>query len=311
MGITHFDEAPARSYELGHLKGRWSLLGEAAGSRTVGLRRIQVPAGGWSTPVHDHGRSEEIFYVLAGEGLLWHHDATATIRPADCIVLHPRRGGHSLHAVSDLDVLAFGSRAYDESPRFQRLGMSLVGNRFVKGEPSAIEGTPAQFVWESEAGPPAVPDQPGERPEYVVNLDDAEHFRWGEGSFGSLRTNLGAAIGSAGTGIKHIRIDPGKLGAPLHCHTLEEELFVILDGEGLLLLDQEETPVRRGHVVSRPAGSGVSHTFRAGEAGLELLAYGTREPGDICYYPASNKVSFRGIGLIARLEQLEYWDGEE
>jgi len=31
----------------------------------------------------------------------------------------------------------------------------------------------------------------------------------------------------------------------------------------------------------------------------------------VCYYPRSNKIAFRGVGLTARLEKLEYWDGEE
>ena len=30
----------------------------------------------------------------------------------------------------------------------------------------------------------------------------------------------------------------------------------------------------------------------------------------MCYYPRSNKVFFRGLGLIARLEALDYFDGE-
>ena len=54
-----------------------------------------------------------------------------------------------------------------------------------------------------------------------------------------------------------------------------------------------------------------AHTFRAGENGLTLLAYGTREPGDVCFYPRSNKLSFRGVGVIGRIEQLDYWDGED
>ena len=43
---------------------------------------------------------------------------------------------------------------------------------------------------------------------------------------------------------------------------------------------------------------------------MRLLVYGTREPNDICYYPRSKKVYFRGIGLMTRLEQLDYMDGE-
>lgn len=36
----------------------------------------------------------------------------------------------------------------------------------------------------------------------------------------------------------------------------------------------------------------------------------TREPNDVCYYPRSNKINWRGLGLIARLEPLGYFDGE-
>ena len=61
---------------------------------------------------------------------------------------------------------------------------------------------------------------------------------------------------------------------------------------------------------SRPAGTGISHGLRAGEPGLTFLAYGTRRPDDVCYYPRSNKIYFRGLGLIARLEDLDYDDGE-
>jgi hypothetical protein len=31
----------------------------------------------------------------------------------------------------------------------------------------------------------------------------------------------------------------------------------------------------------------------------------------MCYYPRSNKISFRGLGVIGRLERLNYWDEEE
>jgi uncharacterized cupin superfamily protein len=101
-----------------------------------------------------------------------------------------------------------------------------------------------------------------------------------------------------------------KESSPQHCHSLEEEIFVVLAGGGTLVLGDEEIPVRAGNVVARPAGTGVAHLFRAGDEGLSLLAYGTREPGDVCYYPRSNKIAFRGLGVIARLEKLDYWDGE-
>jgi uncharacterized cupin superfamily protein len=63
-------------------------------------------------------------------------------------------------------------------------------------------------------------------------------------------------------------------------------------------------------VISRPASSGIAHGFRAGPDGMTFLAYGTRKANDVCYYPRSNKIYFRGLGLIARLEDLDYDDGE-
>jgi hypothetical protein len=48
--------------------------------------------------------------------------------------------------------------------------------------------------------------------------------------------------------------------------------------------------------------------FRGGDEGMTFLAYGTRRPKDVCYYPRSNKIFWRGV--IARLEPLDYEGGE-
>ena len=64
-------------------------------------------------------------------------------------------------------------------------------------------------------------------------------------------------------------------------------------------------------MISRPAGDRGRARVPSRRAGLTYLAYGTREPGDVCYYPRSDKIAFRGIGVIARLERLDYWDGED
>src|SRR5262249_1722955 len=150
---------PSREFDLGHLRGRWTFLGEAAGAVGVGVRRIQVPVGAWSTPAHEHGREEEIFYVLSGSGLSWQGGGAAGIRCGDCIVYRPRRGAHSIHAPEEpIDVLAFGPREHDEAVRFPRLGLSLVGNRAVESIPGSFKGAPIQFARESGVGAPSVPE---------------------------------------------------------------------------------------------------------------------------------------------------------
>jgi uncharacterized cupin superfamily protein len=310
VGIAHWDEATRRSRAIGHLQGTWWFLGEAAGCVGVGVRRIEVQAGGWSTPAHEHGREEEIFFVLAGRGLSWQDGETYEIGEGDCIVYRAREVAHTLHALEDLDVLAFGPRTEDESVAFPRLGMSYVGSRLVESMPSVTEGFPTKFVREADLGPPELPD-PSPRPATIINVADVEPKTEDRPRIARTRRNLGRAAGSVTTGLQHVTVAPGKWSAPQHCHSAEEEIFVVLDGEGVLLLGEEETPVAPGHVIARPPATGVAHAFRAGEVGLVYLAYGTREPNDICWYPRSRKIAWGGVGVIARVEPLDYWDGED
>jgi uncharacterized cupin superfamily protein len=312
VGISHFDQAPAREYDLGHLRSRWTLLGEAAGSVNLGLRRIQITPGGWSTPAHDHGRQEEIFFVRGGTGISWHRGRTATVGPGDCVVYLPGKGPHSLHALDQgLDVLAFGSRDRDEALSLPRLDASLVGRRAVASSPGSVDGVPIQFAREAQLGGPELPPEPGPRPSTIVSLAEVPADSVQRQRVVRTRRNLGRAAGSLATGLQHVEVAPGKEATPPHCHSLEEEIFVVLAGSGVLVLGAEEAAVGAGSVVARPAGTGVAHLFRAGGEGLTLLAYGNRDPGDICYYPRSNKIAFRGVGVMARLERLEYWDGED
>ena len=55
------------------------------------------------------------------------------------------------------------------------------------------------------------------------------------------------------------------------------------------------------------SSTGVAHAFRGP---LTLLTYGPNEHNEICYYPRSNKIGFFGVGVIGRIEKLDYWDGE-
>jgi uncharacterized cupin superfamily protein len=311
VGIAHWDEARRRERQIGHLNATWTFLGEAAGCVEVGVRRIELPPGGWSTPAHEHGREEEIFYVLAGRGLSWQDGETFEIAAGDCVVYRAAEVAHTMHALEALAVLAFGPRHYDENVGFPRLGLSLVGGRAVESLEGIVEGFPIQFVREADVGPPELPEEPSPRPPTIVNLVDVEPETVERSRVARTRRNLGRAAGSVQTGLQHVEVAPGKLSAPQHCHSAEEEIFVFLEGEGALLLGDQETAVRPGHVVSRPPGTSVAHAFRGGQAGLTYLAYGTRESNDICWYPHSNKISWRGVGVIGRVESLDYWDAED
>jgi uncharacterized cupin superfamily protein len=151
------------------------------------------------------------------------------------------------------------------------------------------------------------PEPEPERPATIVNVADVEPDVFGE----CRRRYVADAAGSRWTGLTHIECGPGTTSGPPHCHSAEEEIFVVLDGNGAFeIWPDEKHQVRAGSVVAMPPGTGVAHTFRGGDPGLTFVAWGTREPNDICWYPRSRKMLWRGVGVIGRIEQLDYWDGE-
>lgn len=316
--ISHWDDVPTVRRERGHIGGDWqSLTGQR--SEWVGVQRVQVDPGKWSTPLHLEGSEEEIFYVLAGAGVSVQGDGSAeeayAVRAGDCLVHLALEHAHTLQAGPEgLDVLAFGERHYAANTLLPRAGVSWLGPTWV------LEGAPDDHPWKREAaaGPPEVGEL-AERPSRIVNADDVEpDVREGTTVARAVR-DLARAAGSIKTGLRLFEVRPRMLINPPHCHSAEEEIFVVLDGDGTVELwphlrlggEHEQHAVRRGHVIARPAGTGRAHTFRAGDAGLTVLAYGTRDPRDVTYYPRSGKVNIRGIGFIGRLEVLDYWDGED
>jgi uncharacterized cupin superfamily protein len=289
-------------FAIGHIKGIWRDLGREAGSRDVGLRRIEVAAGHFSTPAHDHGADEEIFFVLGGEGLLWQDGETYAVGAGDCIVHRAKRGVHTLRGGEQgLDVLVFGQRRDPAFTALPRAGIAWSFPRWVE----LAEGD-SPFAREAAAGPPECPPPKAERPRNVVATADVEAILDGRAR------RLGAAGGAIATGLNHVVLPPNGHGAPAHCHSHEEELFVVLEGSGVLELwprgggEFERHELARGHVISRPPATGVAHALHAGPEGLTYLAYGTREPGDMCFYPQSGRVSLRGLGIALRSPEIEH-----
>jgi len=315
--IAHWDDVTVVRRSEGHICGDWQYL-TGDESVTVGARRLRIPAGSWSTPLHLEGSEEEIFFVLDGTGVslqqVGGEEQAFAVGPGDCLVHLALVHAHTLQAGPDgLEVLTFGQRHYARNTLLPRAGVSWLGPTWV------LQGAPEDHPYKREAavGPPEVGELAA-RPSHIVNVEDVERATRDGATVARTVRDLGRAAGSFATGLRLFDAAPGKLHAPPHCHTAEEEIFVVLEGDGTLELwpgrpvdGPEEHPVRRGSVVARPAGTGVAHAFRGGPGGLSLLAYGTRDPRDVAYYPRSGKVSLRGVGVVGRLDVLDYWDGED
>ena len=284
------DEIEERDIAEGDIAFRRRRLGSAAGAQRIGASLYLVAPGARQMPVHVHGDEEEIFFVLAGGGLGYETGEAYEVGPGDAVVHRPNARPHTfLAGDAGLELIAFGSGSDTSITFLPRARVMWCGPRWVPLD------APHPFRAEGLAGPLERPelDPNRPRPAHVVSLDDV-----GTGPFpGAEVRALGHAAGATQAGLNHVTLGPGATGAPPHCHTLEEELFVVLEGTGTVTVGDEDHPVRPGDVVARPPSTAICHQLRAGPDGLTYLAYGTREAGDAVYYPELAKVRIRGLGV--------------
>ena len=109
---------------------------------------------------------------------------------------------------------------------------------------------------------------------------------------------------------------PGRLVCPPHCHSAEEELFVVL-GEGTLslaascLLGDDQLPVQPGQRRLPPGRHRRRSQLprRPGRTHPARLRH-PRAERRLLLPALEQDLLVRGVGVIGRLERLDYWDGE-
>jgi uncharacterized cupin superfamily protein len=306
VAVAHWDEVETFRSAKGEMDGTWQRLGDAAGSQSVGVNRVRIAPGKLPTPPHSHGASEELYFVLEGWGLAWQDGQVHEVRPLDCVIHRADAMEHTFIAGPDgLELLVFGTRHSTEIGWLPRSRAIRIGWPWAEGR----DDDP----WDIEAaGPPLEVGDPAPRPANIRNVDELELQTHRYQSFVYFTPDETTKL--AGLGWE--KLPAGHRGSVPHCHSAEEEVFVILGGTALLELWSpqgevtETTELRAGHIVVREPGSRVSHSFRAGADGVEMLVYGTRDPNDVAWFPRSQKIHWRGLGVIGRIETLEYMDGE-
>ena len=241
--------------------------------RTSGVNRVRVAAGMLPTPPHSHGASEEIFYVLAGSGLAWQDGQVHEVRPGDCVIHQADHHEHTFVAGPDgLDYLVFGTRHPTEIGWLPRSRAIRIGWPWVEGR----DDDP----WDIEAaGPPLEVGTPAPRPENIVNIDEVELEHWGDkGVTAPLATRDRSDL----AGFHWERLNPGKTGAVPHCHSAEEEIFVILEGTATLHLWPSPLRAERGGGTRAARGAaGPRRRPAPGQRGLALVPGRRRGRDDV------------------------------
>jgi uncharacterized cupin superfamily protein len=127
----------------------------------------------------------------------------------------------------------------------------------------------------------------------IANLDELEfNDIEDDGYFTSKRALFSDAIGARKLGYNLTVLPPGKAQCPFHNHHGEEEMFLILEGEGVLRFGSEQYPVRPHDVIACPTGGPeVAHQIiNTGSVPLRYLAVSSVVEIETCQYPDSDKI---------------------
>ena len=154
-----------------------------------------------------------------------------------------------------------------------------------------------------------------------VNLSEVEFTDIEEnGFYTSKRAQFSAAIGARKLGYNLTELPPGCAQCPFHSHRVEEEMFLILEGEGELRFGDQKYRIGKHDVIACPTGGPATahQIINTGSTTLRYLSLSTLADVEVCEYPDSNKVGvFAGGPNAPRLRKLvrsesevDYYDRE-
>lgn len=155
----------------------------------------------------------------------------------------------------------------------------------------------------------------------IANLDEVEFDDVEDnGIYTSRRARFSRGIGARRLGYNLTELPPGKVQCPFHSHHGEEEMFLILEGEGELRFGDARYPIRRHDVIACPTGGPeVAHQIiNTGTTTMRYLALSNLVEIESCEYPDSGKISIvtggpgePGVyGMFRKEATVDYYDRE-
>ena len=147
-----------------------------------------------------------------------------------------------------------------------------------------------------------------------INVDEA-HWQDHTGDkapYGCFVSDLDFEIGAEKLGFRVVRLPAGNTFCPVHWHTAEEELFIVLSGEPSLVTPRGNWRLRAGDYVAFPTRfSGAHKLINESDADCEVIMVANNDRRDVCSYPDSQKVLVEARDLMVRDNpELDYYDGE-
>ena len=159
----------------------------------------------------------------------------------------------------------------------------------------------------------------------LINLKDLVYQEQKHGDdFEADVAKIANHIGAKKLGYQMVILPPGKRAWPYHAHLVNEEMFFILEGSGLLRYKGELTRIVTGDIISIPAGEENAHEIiNNSDQDIKYLAVSTMEEPEVCFYPDSHKFGViagaapgrpdgNQLEFFGRMDDcVDYWDGED
>ena len=314
---VNWDDVPVRQVTVGPIEGAWRDLGTAAGTRLLGLRRVQIPARqALHAGAHAQRRGRAVLRPrrlraeLAGRRHLRGRRRRLPRAPRRGAGPHPRRRPRR-----------------PRRPRLRRahrLGGLLPAARQGRRGSAAAGSRPARpphpFKQEAAVGELEMPAEPSRAA--GDHREPRRRARAGRSSAASSRPRAARSAPRPAPSARRCGTSPSPPASWACRRTATAARRSCSSSSRATACTSSRRRARpagsRRSARSRPAtsssclaGAGAAHAFRAGPGGLTYLAYGNRDRNDTIWYPRSRKVAFPGLGVIGRVEPLGYWDGEE
>ncbi len=107
-------------------------------------------------------------------------------------------------------------------------------------------------------------------------------------------------------------LPPGNFSCPYHFHSDEEEVFIVIEGEATLRLNDKKEIVKKGELMFFKSGpEGAHQLFNHTNSPFKYLDLSTNRDYGYCEYPDSKKINVGNGHIYKHDDQVDYYEGEK
>lgn len=138
-----------------------------------------------------------------------------------------------------------------------------------------------------------------------LNLADIKPFAYRfEANIRATMADIGRSLGSQTIGLAIQTVAPGCFSSRRHRHVFQEEILLVMSGNGTLHHGDARIPVTAGDCVCYLPSDPEPHAFEnTGSSDLVIWAFGNRFTHEVCLYPDQGVAFVEGLGADVPLDK--------